>query len=87
MLLGVAWYDDGVYFGSALRLVQGAAPYRDFVFAQPPGITLLLTPAALLAKVTGTAWGMAVARILTVLASTAVVVLAACWCATAACWR
>jgi hypothetical protein len=76
VLLGVAWYDDGVYFGSALRLVQGAAPYRDFVFAQPPGITLLLTPAALLAKVTGTAWGMAVARILTVLASTAVVVLA-----------
>jgi alpha-1,2-mannosyltransferase len=76
VLLGVAWYDDGVYFGSALRLVQGEAPYRDFVFAQPPGITLLLTPAALLAKVTGTAWGMAVARILTVLASTAVVVLA-----------
>jgi alpha-1,2-mannosyltransferase len=75
VLLGVAWYDDGVYFASALRLVQGVVPYRDFVFAQPPGITLLLTPAALAAKVIGTARGMAMARILTVLASTAAVVL------------
>jgi alpha-1,2-mannosyltransferase len=75
VLLGVAWYDDGVYFASALRLAQGALPYRDFVFAQPPGITLLLVPAALLAKVTGTTWGMAIARILTLLASTAAVVL------------
>ncbi len=75
VLLGVAWYDDGVYFASALRLVQGVLPYRDFVFAQPPGITLLLTPAALAAKVIGTARGMAIARILTLLASTAGVVL------------
>ncbi len=74
-LLGVAWYDDGVLFGSSLRLVHGVLPYRDFIFAQPPGITLLMVPAALLAKVTGTAWGMAVARILTVLASTAGVIL------------
>ncbi len=74
-LLGVAWYDDGVLFGSALRLVHGVLPYRDFIFAQPTGITLLMVPAALLAKVTGTAWGMAVARILTLLASTACVVL------------
>lgn len=75
VLLGVAWYDDGVYFASALRLVQGVIPYRDFVFAQPPGLTLLLTPAALAAKVIGTARGMAIARILTLLASTAAVVL------------
>ena len=75
VLLGVAWYDDGVYFASALRLAQGALPYRDFVFAQPPGLTLLLTPAALAAKVIGTARGMAIARILTLLASTAGVVL------------
>ena len=75
VLLGVAWYDDGVYFASALRLVQGALPYRDFVFAQPPGLTLLLTPAALAAKVIGTARGMAIARILTLLVSTAAVVL------------
>jgi hypothetical protein len=74
-LLGVAWYDDGVLFGSSLRLVHGVLPYRDFVFAQPPGITLLMVPVALLAKVAGTAWGMAAARILTVAASAAGVVL------------
>ena len=41
-LLGVTEYDDGSYFGSAIRLVQGQLPYRDFVFVQPPGITLLM---------------------------------------------
>lgn len=75
ILLGVVWYDDGMYFASALRLVDGVLPYRDFYFVQPPGLTLLLAPAALLAKVVGTPWGMATARILTLLASTACVVL------------
>ena len=82
----MTWYDDGVLFGSSLRLVHGVLPYRDFIFAQPPGITLLLVPAALLAKVAGTAWGMAAARIPTLLASTAGVVRAACWSGTAGCW-
>ena len=70
-LLGVTQYDDGPYFGSALRLAHGALPYRDFIIVQPPGITVLMTPAALLAQVTGTAWGMAVGRILTIAASSA----------------
>ncbi len=70
-LMGVTEYDDGSYFGSAIRLAQGQLPYRDFVFVQPPGITLLMAPAALLAKVTGTAGGLAVGRILTMLAGTA----------------
>ena len=74
-LLGVTQYDDGPYFGSALRLVHGALPYRDFIIVQPPGITLLMTPAALLAQVTSTAWGMAAGRILTVVASSAGIVL------------
>ena len=74
-LLGVTQYDDGPYFGSALRLVHGALPYRDFIIVQPPGITLLMSPAALLAQVTGTAWGMAAGRILTVAASAAGIVL------------
>jgi Glycosyltransferase family 87 len=74
-LLGVTQYDDGPYFGSALRLVHGAVPYRNFVIVQPPGITLLMTPAALLAQVTGTAWGMAVGRILTIAASSAGILL------------
>lgn len=74
-LLGVTEYDDGPYFGSAVRLLDGSVPYRDFVFVQPPGITLLMVPAALLAKLAGTAGGMAAGRILTTLASAAGVAL------------
>jgi Glycosyltransferase family 87 len=64
-LTGVTEYDDGSYFGSAVRLVHGQLPYRDFVFVQPPGIMLLMAPVALLAKVTGTATGLVIGRILT----------------------
>jgi hypothetical protein len=74
-LLGVTEYDDGPYFGSAVRLVHGALPYRDFVLVQPPGITLVMSPVALLTYLTGTGPGLAIGRILTVLASTAGVVL------------
>jgi alpha-1,2-mannosyltransferase len=74
-LTGVTEYDDGVGFGNALRLVSGAVPYRDFVSVQPPGATLLIAPVALLAKVTGSAWGLGIARLLTVAADTACVVL------------
>jgi len=74
-LLGVTEYDDGVLFGNALRLVTGVIPYRDFSMVQPPGGMLLMVPAALLAKVAGTAWGLAAARLLTVGADTANVVL------------
>ena len=38
VLLGYHEYDDGAYMGSALRLVHGLIPYRDFVMVQPPGI-------------------------------------------------
>ena len=64
-LLGVTEYDDGPYFGSAVRLVHGSMPYRDFVLVQPPGITLLMSPVGLLTYWTGTAWGLAIGRILT----------------------
>jgi hypothetical protein len=74
-LLGVTEYDDGVMFGNALRLVSGSIPYRDFQMVQPPGSMLILAPAALLAKVIGTAQGMAVARVLTVAADVANVAL------------
>jgi alpha-1,2-mannosyltransferase len=75
-LVGVTEYDDGPYFGSAVRLVHGSMPYRDFVIVQPPGITLLMSPVGLLTYWTGTAWGLAIGRILTVLAGTAAVALA-----------
>jgi hypothetical protein len=75
-LTGVSEYDDGVYLGSAIRLTQGALPYRDFAFVQPPGMLLLMTPAALIARLTTTTAALAFARVLTVLASTACVPLA-----------
>ena len=74
-LFGVTEYDDGVLFGNALRLVAGVIPYRDFSMVQPPGGMLLMVPAALLAKAAGTGWGLAAARMLTVGADTANVVL------------
>lgn len=64
-LLGVTEYDDGVDFGSAVLLVHGVLPYRDFITVQPPGITELLAPVALLGYGTGTAKALAVARMLT----------------------
>jgi alpha-1,2-mannosyltransferase len=69
-------YDDGVYLGAAIRLTQGVMPYKDFAFVQPPGILLLMSPVALFARVTSTVAGLALARILTVLASVACVPLA-----------
>ncbi|MGD0374441.1 MAG: hypothetical protein ABSB01_07655 [Streptosporangiaceae bacterium] len=75
-LLAVGDYDDGADFGSAIWLVHGVLPYRDFVVVQPPGITLLMTPAALLSRLTGsTAWAIGVGRILTALVGAASVAL------------
>jgi hypothetical protein len=74
-LLGVTEADDGVLFGNAMRLAGGVIPYRDFSDVQPPGSFLLMLPLALVAKITGSAWGLAIARMLTVAADTANVVL------------
>jgi len=74
-LLGVTEYDDGADFGSALRLIDGVIPYRDFITVQPPGITLLMVPAAAMSKLTSTAWAMAAGRILTAAAGAAAVLL------------
>ena len=65
-LLGVTEYDDGALFGNAVRLVNGAVPYRDFAVVQPPGSIVLMAPVALVAKVTGTAWGLGIARLLSI---------------------
>ena len=75
-LTGVSEYDDGVYLGAAIRLTQGALPYHDFAFVQPPGMLVLMTPAAVVARVTSTTTAIAFARLLTVFASTACVPLA-----------
>jgi glycosyl transferase family 87 len=65
VLFGVNGYDDGVYFGAAVRLVHGVLPYRDFVFEHPPGIALLMAPIAAIGREIGTRDAMAVARCVT----------------------
>jgi alpha-1,2-mannosyltransferase len=75
-LLGINEYDEGTDFGSAIRLVHGALPYRDFIMVHPPGITLLMYPVALATRAMGTDTGMAAARVVTALASAAAVPLA-----------
>jgi 4-amino-4-deoxy-L-arabinose transferase-like glycosyltransferase len=62
-LTGVLEYDDGVQFSAAEQLVAGHLPYRDFVFIQPPGVALLLSPFAALAHWTGDTIAMATARL------------------------
>jgi len=74
-LTGFTQYDDGVYIGNALRLVDGVIPYRDFAMVQPPGSMLLMVPAALGGKAFGSALALAAGRVLTVGADTANVVL------------
>jgi hypothetical protein len=75
-LMSVTQFDDGPYFGSAVRLVHGVLPYRDYAFVQPPGITELMSPAALESYLGSTAWALVIARFLCVFAGTAAVVLA-----------
>jgi alpha-1,2-mannosyltransferase len=74
-LKGVFEYDDGVYFGSAVLLIHGHLPYRDFVLIQPPGLILLLTPFALLSNWVGTDRALELARLAVPLVAGANVVL------------
>jgi alpha-1,2-mannosyltransferase len=67
--------DISVYLGTAVRLIHGVLPYRDFVVVQPPGSTLLLSPAALLSELVGTRWALAMLRLGTILVASANVVL------------
>ena len=62
-LYGVQMYDDGVYFGAALAMVQGLVPYRDFLFLHPPGILYLTAPFAALSNALGDPNAFAAARI------------------------
>lgn len=58
---GKLGFDDTVYYGDAVALVEGRLPYRDFNILHPPGIMYLLSPFALIGGVTGdtTAFGLA----------------------------
>ena len=57
--------DISVYLAGAIRLIHGAIPYRDFVFVQPPGIVVLLSPFGLLSNFVGTRGALAALRICT----------------------
>ena len=75
LLFGVSEYDDGAYFGSAVRLANGAMPYRDFVLVHPPGFELLASPLALLSRLIGTRDALAAIRLFMPLVAAANVVL------------
>lgn len=62
-LHAVEQYDAAVYFGSAVGLVHGRLPYRDFLLLHPPGIVLALAPFAGLSLLIGDANAMAAARL------------------------
>jgi hypothetical protein len=74
-LTGLDEYDDGAYYGSALQLLHGLLPYRDYAFIQPPLVTVWLLPPALLSLHWGTAVSFEAARIFIDLITTANVVL------------
>ena len=57
-------YDSGVYTAAAIHMVSGDLPYRDFVFVQPPGIVLIMSPIALFSRVFGSHDGFIIARVM-----------------------
>src|SRR4051812_5362680 len=61
-LWGVLGYDDGVYFGGSIALLEGALPYRDYLLLHPPGIVVALAPLAALGGVTSDPDAFAAAR-------------------------
>jgi hypothetical protein len=71
-------YDDGVWFGTAVRLAHGVLPYRSFVDDQPPGVPVLMLPFALWSRSVGTRTAFAWARLAVPLVET-VGVLALGW--------
>ncbi len=63
---GLLTYDDGVYAGVGMRLVQGVLPYRDFVYLHPPGMALVTVPFALIGLAAGSHVTLGLDRVLTV---------------------
>lgn len=61
-LRGYGSYDDSVYFAATLGWLHGRWPYRDFLFLQPPGVIVVLSPSAALARWFGDSGGLAAAR-------------------------
>ena len=62
-LLGQLGNDPGVYFTAASALTFGQIPYRDFYLVHPPVLAVVLTPFALLARLTSDPVGFAAANV------------------------
>ena len=60
---GVLEYDDGVYYAAARLLLHGHLPYSGFTIVHPPGLSVLLLPAALVGDAFGDSVGMAAGRV------------------------
>ena len=67
--------DISSWFGSSIRLVHGALPYRNFDLLQPPGFPLLASPFAFLSEAIGTRDALAVLRLCTPVLSAGSVLL------------
>jgi len=52
-LFGVLEYDDGVYYAAARLLLDSYLPYSDFSIVHPPGVSLVLLPAAVFGYLLG----------------------------------
>jgi hypothetical protein len=61
----VGLYDSGVYLAASIHLISGALPYKDFAFVQPPGILILMSPAAIFSRIFGSHDGLELARVIT----------------------
>jgi hypothetical protein len=59
----VGFYDSGVYLAATIHLVSGALPYKDFVFVNPPGLLIVLSPIGVISRIFGSHDGLIIARI------------------------
>jgi hypothetical protein len=64
-------YDPSVYYASADALVHGLVPYRDYTLLHPPGLTLILSPLALIGRATTDNTGFVLATMLSMLVGAA----------------
>lgn len=62
-LFGVLEYDDGVYYAAARLLLDGYLPYSGFTIVHPPGVSLVLLPAAVVGYLLGDPIGMVAGRV------------------------
>jgi hypothetical protein len=58
----LSFYDSGVYLAASMHFASGVLPYKDFVFVQPPGILLLMSPVAWFSRIFGTHDGFQLVR-------------------------